>query len=115
MISYEIVRNFLKSGVVENAADGDDEDKDDDEDEVHLKCGGVEKDVGRLGDVCSMHAVVVRDVLVKMVMMMINDDRNHEDDDRQVLAKDRWACAIKGVSNICTLLRNDLSAEVRQH
>ena len=60
-----------KCGVVEDAADDDDEDKDDDEDEVHLKCGGVEKDVGRLGDVCSMHAVVVRNVLVKMIMMMI--------------------------------------------
>ena len=67
--SHEIVKNYtyLKIGGVEDAAADDDED---DDDEVHLKCRGVEKDVGRLGDVCGMHAVVVRNVLVKMVMMM---------------------------------------------
>ena len=39
--------------------------------EVDLKSRGVEEDVGRLGDVRSMHAVVVRNILVMVSIMVM--------------------------------------------
>ena len=54
---------------------GDDNDYDEDDDEVHLKCWGVEKNVGGLGDVRSMHAVVVRHVLVTIKMTVSSSQK----------------------------------------
>ena len=41
--------------------------------ESHLKCRRVEKDVGGLCDVCSVHTVVVRNVLKNIIKMEGND------------------------------------------
>ena len=70
--SHRIERNLGKFS--SSAGDVDDDDHnhhhDEDEDEVYLKRWGVEEDVGRLGDVRGMHAVVVRNVLVTIKMMV---------------------------------------------
>ena len=59
-----------------SAGDADDDnDYDEDDDEVHLKCWGVEKNVGGLGDVRSMHAVVVRHVLVTIKMTVSSSQK----------------------------------------
>ena len=65
--SHRIVRNLGK--FTSSAGDADDHNHHHDEDEVHLKCWGVEEDVGGLGDVRSMHTVVVRNVLVAIKMI----------------------------------------------
>ena len=59
-----------KFGSSAGDADDDDHNHHHDEDEDHLKSWGVEEDVGRLGDVRGMHAVVVRNVLVTIKMMV---------------------------------------------
>ena len=70
--SHGIDRNLGK--FTSSAGDVSDDDHHnhghDDEDEVDLKCWGVEKNVGGLGDVRGMHAVVVRNVLVRIKMMV---------------------------------------------
>lgn len=68
--SHGIDRNLGKftSSIGDPDDDHHDHDEDEDNDEVYLKCRGVEKNVGRLGDVRGMHTVVVRDVLVKIIL-----------------------------------------------
>ena len=63
--------------------------------ESYLKCRRVEKDVGGLCDVCSVHTVVVRNVLKNIIKMEGNDG----------------GCC-KRRQQHCTLLRNGLPSEV---
>ena len=61
----------------------------------YLKCRRVEKDVGGLCDVCSVHTVVVRNVLKNIIKVEGNDG----------------GCC-KRRQQHCTLLRNGLPSEV---
>ena len=63
--------------------------------ESYLKCRRVEKDVGGLCDVCSVHTVVVRNVLKNIIKVEGNDG----------------GCC-KRRQQHCTLLRNGLPSEV---
>ena len=63
--------------------------------ESYLKCRRVEKDVGGLCDVCSVHTVVVRNVLKNIIKMEGNDG----------------GCC-KRRQQHCTLLRNGDPSEV---